>query len=152
MLLATHNADEALDFCDRAAILHQGRLLAIGSPDHLLRGLGAERFQIGTRTPGHVVFPDLERAGALRNIVRTPDGDGWTVLECDIRGGDGQAAAVLAAMVRAGAEIGHFVRVQPALAELMEHQIQVVRRSELGRCLGSLPSSARIFGRPSAIG
>ena len=123
VLLATHNAEEALDLCDRAAILHQGRLLAIGSPSYLLRRLGAERFQIGTRTPGHAVFSDLERAGALGNLARAPNGDGWTVLECDIRGGEGQSAAVLAAMVRAGAEIGRFVRVQPALAELMEHQI-----------------------------
>jgi len=124
VLLATHNADEALELCDRAAILHQGRLLAIGPPNQLLRGLGTERFQIGTRTPGHAVFSDLERAGALGNIERAPNDDGWTVLECDIRGGEGQSAAVLAAMVRAGAEIGRFVRLQPALAELMEHQIQ----------------------------
>ncbi len=36
VLLSTHDLDEAQRLCDRVAILHRGRLVALGSPDELL--------------------------------------------------------------------------------------------------------------------
>ena len=42
VLVTTHYMDEAARLCDRVAIIDHGRLVAIGSPDELIRGLGAD--------------------------------------------------------------------------------------------------------------
>ncbi|MEY3225479.1 MAG: hypothetical protein RLZZ536_98, partial [Planctomycetota bacterium] len=42
VLLTTHYMDEAERLCDRVAIFDRGRILAIDSPQNLIRGLGAE--------------------------------------------------------------------------------------------------------------
>ena len=42
ILLTTHYLDEAQRLCDRVAIIHEGSLVALGSPAALLAGLGRE--------------------------------------------------------------------------------------------------------------
>ena len=42
ILLTTHYLEEAERLCDRVAIVHQGRIVALGAPAALLRGLGPE--------------------------------------------------------------------------------------------------------------
>ena len=40
ILLTTHYLDEAQRLCDRVAIIHEGSIVALDSPDALLAGLG----------------------------------------------------------------------------------------------------------------
>jgi ABC-type multidrug transport system ATPase subunit len=42
VLLTTHYLDEAEELCDRVAIIHEGRIVALDSPAALLAGLGRE--------------------------------------------------------------------------------------------------------------
>jgi ABC-2 type transport system ATP-binding protein len=42
ILLTTHYLDEAQRLCDRVAIMHAGRIVALDTPDALMRGLGRE--------------------------------------------------------------------------------------------------------------
>src|SRR5947209_4428142 len=42
ILLTTHYLDEAERLCDRVAIVHEGRIVALDTPDALLAGLGTE--------------------------------------------------------------------------------------------------------------
>ena len=42
ILLTTHYLDEAEQLCDRVAIMHEGRIVALDSPAALLAGLGRE--------------------------------------------------------------------------------------------------------------
>ena len=42
ILLTTHYLEEAQRLCDRVAIVHQGTMVALDTPDALLRGLGSE--------------------------------------------------------------------------------------------------------------
>src|ERR1051325_2196091 len=42
MFITTHYMQEAEDFCDRVAFIHQGRIRTIGTPDELKAGLGPE--------------------------------------------------------------------------------------------------------------
>src|SRR5207248_8672490 len=46
ILLTTHYLDEAERLCDRVAIVHQGRIVALDTPAALLAGLGREIVQL----------------------------------------------------------------------------------------------------------
>ena len=51
ILLTTHYLDEAERLCDRIAIMHAGRIVALGTPADLLGTLGAEILEL--RVSGH---------------------------------------------------------------------------------------------------
>ncbi len=46
ILLTTHYLDEAEQLCDRIAIMHEGRVVALNRPDALLAGLGRELVEL----------------------------------------------------------------------------------------------------------
>jgi ABC-2 type transport system ATP-binding protein len=46
VLLTTHYLDEAQTLCDRVAIIHSGRIVALDTPDGLLAGLGGEVLEL----------------------------------------------------------------------------------------------------------
>jgi ABC-2 type transport system ATP-binding protein len=52
LLLTTHYLDEAEQLCDRIAIMHAGRIVALDTPSALLAGLGRELLEL--RVPGDV--------------------------------------------------------------------------------------------------
>jgi ABC-2 type transport system ATP-binding protein len=64
VLWTTHNMDEASKICDRVAILHKGRLLAVGKPDAIR--------ETARRT--NVVIAEVDQAGddLLHGIERIP--------------------------------------------------------------------------------
>ncbi|MFD4626585.1 ATP-binding cassette domain-containing protein [Streptomyces sp. NPDC058475] len=43
VLVTTHYMDEADQYCDRVALMHRGRVRALGTPEELRRGLGERR-------------------------------------------------------------------------------------------------------------
>jgi ABC-2 type transport system ATP-binding protein len=51
IVLTTHYLDEAQRLCDRVAIMHEGSLVALDSPQSLLSGLGHEILEL--RVDGH---------------------------------------------------------------------------------------------------
>ncbi|HAR42048.1 MAG TPA: ABC transporter [Bdellovibrionales bacterium] len=62
ILLSTHYMEEAERLCDRVAIIHQGKILACDSPEHLIQGqIGTEPVEEEIR-PGfrHRRAPNLE--------------------------------------------------------------------------------------------
>ena len=61
LLLTTHYLDEAEQLCDRIAIMHAGRIVALDTPAALLAGLGRELLEL--RMPGDV----SAAAAALRS-------------------------------------------------------------------------------------
>ena len=61
VLLTTHYLDEAERLCDRVAIVHEGRIVALDSPDTLLAGLG--RAIVEVRVQGRVELCRLELGG-----------------------------------------------------------------------------------------
>ncbi|MDB4884104.1 MAG: transporter ATP-binding protein [Gemmatimonadetes bacterium] len=121
VVMATHSAEEALGLCDRVAVLNKGRLLAVGVAAALEREFSDERYRVRTREPVHRAWRDLESAGAITNrVVGDVDTDGWTSVECHVPGGVEAAAALLAALTRAGVPVAGFDRVALSLAELIE--------------------------------
>jgi len=120
VLLATHNAEEAFELCDRVAVMNRGKLLAQGSA-HLLaeRFLGA-RFRVVTTTPRHPAVAELERRGAFVRLGdAVEEGDAWFAVT--LRLGDAAAApAVLHELVTRGVSVARFERVPLSLADLIE--------------------------------
>ncbi|MFI6340215.1 ATP-binding cassette domain-containing protein [Streptomyces sp. NPDC050535] len=65
VLVTTHYMDEADQYCDRVALMHHGRIHALGTPTELRTGLGERR---GTTKPGELptledVFRDIAGSG-----------------------------------------------------------------------------------------
>lgn len=65
VLVTTHYMDEADQYCDRVALMHHGRVHALGTPEELRRGLGERR---GITEPGELptledVFRDIAGSG-----------------------------------------------------------------------------------------
>src|SRR6266700_3231339 len=50
-VLTTHYLDEAERLCDRVAIVHEGRIVALDTPRRLLAGLGAEIVELRVADP-----------------------------------------------------------------------------------------------------
>jgi ABC-2 type transport system ATP-binding protein len=120
IVLATHNADEALCFCDRVLVLNRGRVLAVGTARDLATRFGEERYRILTTEPDHEGFTRLENLGTIRRLpTRAPTIDGWQMVECAIPGGPANSASVLRALVESGASVSRLERVEPSLADLI---------------------------------
>jgi ABC-2 type transport system ATP-binding protein len=66
VLLTTHFMEEAERLCDRVAILDHGRIVALDSPEELVRGLGRESRVVFTADPGF----DPGSLQGLRSVSR----------------------------------------------------------------------------------
>jgi ABC-2 type transport system ATP-binding protein len=124
VLLATHSSDEALGLCDRVAVLNRGRMLAMGTPDDLLRQFGDDRYRVWTTAPDHSAFDALRRAGAAVQWDRAePSEGGWWRVEIHLSGGLEHAARVLQELVAAGVPIARFEHVALSLGDLIDRVV-----------------------------
>lgn len=121
VLLATHDADEVWDLCDRVGVLERGRLLAVDRTAVLRDRAGNDRFRLwlrveaaeSARATAALAGISLERRGAAIEA-------GWEEFECAISGTAEGAARVLGALVNTGHEVARFERTAPSLADLIE--------------------------------
>ena len=122
VLLATHDADEAFELCDRLAVLHHGRLVAQGTARELAKVAGDHRYRLAV--------PAARQGAALQILVQhglstfalsaADDEAGWVTLAGELPGGRAAAAAVTERLVAGGVPVGEFAQVPLALADLIE--------------------------------
>ncbi|HEX6533357.1 MAG TPA: ABC transporter ATP-binding protein [Gemmatimonadaceae bacterium] len=126
VLIATHNAEEALELCDRVAVLDRGRLRASGTPEELSRRIAGARFRLVTRGASGPVLVELARRGVIRDLVpgETEEGSGWHAVTVAISGGAAGAAAVAGALAAAGVELAALEAVRLPLADLIERVVR----------------------------
>ena len=125
VLLATHNAEEALELCDRVAVLNRGRLLAAGTAQSIASELGDDRYRLWTSDPGHPGIAALSERGVVGAVsMRGTDESGWSVLEMDVPGGLERAAQVVAFLTEQGVAIARFEHVDLSLADLIERVVE----------------------------
>jgi ABC-2 type transport system ATP-binding protein len=72
IVLTTHYLDEAERLCDRVAIVHEGRIVALDRPQALLDELGPEIVELRVHGPGEPLLSFLRERGVI--------GDGSFVL------------------------------------------------------------------------
>lgn len=128
VLLATHDADEVWELCDRVAVLERGRLLAVDGTAALRHRTGGAHYELwvaegrlAAATEALAAF-GAEVAGAGPAVEA-----GWDAARATIPGDAARAAEALAALHGAGIPVARFARVAPSLADLIE---RVVRTSE----------------------
>lgn len=132
VMLATHDADEVRELCDRLGILENGRLLVVGSTDDLLHTVGCHRYRLVAATALDAELRTLQSHG----VVADPRparrlGDGWWEVEVDIPGGREAASRVVEELVGGGARVAALTRRELPLAELIE--TVVARAAQRGR-------------------
>ena len=121
ILLATHNAEEALELCDRLAVLNHGRLLAVGTVDELRQEAGDDTYRSWLRAPEGWTSERLEgMSGAHSPTDRGVNGEGWQVVDVRVPGGAEDAASLLFAMQQSGVSVSRFQRLEMTLADLLE--------------------------------
>jgi ABC-2 type transport system ATP-binding protein len=62
-VITTHYLDEAERLCDRIAIVHGGRIVALDTPVALLAGLGEEIVELRVAADGDRTLAELQRRG-----------------------------------------------------------------------------------------
>jgi ABC-2 type transport system ATP-binding protein len=125
VLLATHNTEEALELCDRVAILDHGRVLEVGSAGDLSRSLVVQQYRARARRFQPGVFESLQEMGLVAEIHRREQVDEWEVVDFTISEGDDTAATVLAELAGRGTALVEFQPLPVTLADVIE---QAVRR------------------------
>jgi ABC-2 type transport system ATP-binding protein len=120
VLLATHNADEAFELCDRVGVLHQGRLLATAPAARLAATLGDDQWAFHTTDPGHRLWQALAGAPDAVQVAPTVDGGGWHTVRLPLAGGPDAAARAVARLTADGVTVGGVERLRLPLAELLE--------------------------------
>ena len=63
ILLTTHYLDEAQRLCDRVAIIHLGKIVALDTPARLLAGLGSEILELRVDGDGDTALASLRARG-----------------------------------------------------------------------------------------
>lgn len=104
VLLSTHYMEEAAELCDQIVIMDQGRIIAQGEPDALLRHHFSERL---------VRLPEADIAGELDSLgCRIKNRNGWVeILTTDVN-------MTLAGLLQRGADLSHLQVRQRNLEDL----------------------------------
>ena len=119
VLLATHDPDEALDLCDRVAIMDRGRIVALGTPAQLAHEFAEQRYRLWMRPVGRSIQQALATSDLCVRRITELDTEEWVVLELDLTPSADGVVEVLARLVQQGLPIGRFEKVQPTVADLM---------------------------------
>ena len=116
ILLATHSTEEAMQLCDRAALLVRGRIVATDTLQNLQAAVGGARVRV------RVDAAHEARARALLHLpvdVISAAADGMVTLDATLPDLV-HAPVVVEALVRAGVRVAEFAPIALSLADLLE--------------------------------
>lgn len=124
VLLATHDADEVWDLCDRVGVLERGHLLAVDATAVLRHRAGGNRHRLWVRADATAMALAAATTAGVVLEGRGPSVEpGWETFECVIGDGAEGAARVLRTLATAGVEVARFERTEPSLADLIERVV-----------------------------
>jgi len=111
VILSTHNLAEASELCDRVAIIRQGQIIAIGSPNEL-----AQRFAAGVTVSIEVGAGQADRAAkALPSPIMVEVINGRTLR---VANADQDVPAIVRKLVEAGHDVHAVTPHQPTLEDV----------------------------------
>jgi ABC-type multidrug transport system ATPase subunit len=125
VLLATHDADDVWNLCDRVAVLEKGELLALDNTAALRARVGDEVYRIWLRDSQLQEHAALARNASIPVLSCKPTSDaGWTECAVEISGGSSRAADYMAEVQRSGIAVARFEKTAPDLAELIDRVVR----------------------------
>jgi ABC-2 type transport system ATP-binding protein len=110
--LTTHSMEEAERLCDRVLIMDHGRIVALDTPEALIRSRGGDRRVVFTLAPG---APPVAHLDALPAGYRTEQTDGHLTVHGH---GDRFVSSVVYAVENAGVPFLDLRTVQPSLEDV----------------------------------
>ena len=119
VLLATHDADEVRDLCNRVAVIDEGSILTAGATTELMAAYAEDRYRVWTTSPDHPAFLGLDG-----HRGQAPDTNGWVPVDIPVTGGDAEASAVLAQLIGASVPVARFHKVELSLAHFLRRVIE----------------------------
>ena len=121
VLLATHQAEEAFELCDRVAVLDRGHLLAAGRASELGREAAEDRHHLWTTAPDHHELRALESQRLIADVaIGDTEADGWSRMTLRVPGGNEGAASLLRRLAMAQVPVARLERIEPTLADILE--------------------------------
>ena len=124
VLLATHDADEVWELCDRVGVLERGRLLAVDATTVMRHRAGSDRFIVWLRRfSAAASIARAATAGVTMQRLGPAPEEGWDEYACDIIGGVSAAAHLLGVITAGAEEVARFERMTPSLADLIERVV-----------------------------
>jgi ABC-2 type transport system ATP-binding protein len=128
VVITTHDMDEAAELSDRVAIIDHGTLLALDTPDRLVRGMHSDRTLDCTVEPGPTgeaaaLALALAGLGGVRTVdqLDDPSGTGWR-FRIDVEGEAAPFVAPVATLVAdAGAKLTDVRLGEPNLEDVFIH-------------------------------
>lgn len=125
VVLATHSTEEAMELCDRVAILDHGKLLALGSTNEISQRFSDQVYSLWTRNPHHpaILMLDAEERARLIDVFPAEEG-GWYCVRFAIQGGMDQSTEILGCLSASGVDVARFERKSLSLADLIERVVQ----------------------------
>ena len=125
VILATHDPEEALELCDRLAVLDRGRIVAQGTASELAGIAGEQRFRVVIRRGQEPAALRLLAGMGLSSFepLTALSVDGWIAMEGDLPGGEACSAAALRGLLDANLSVAEFARIPMPLAEIIERLV-----------------------------
>lgn len=124
VLLATHDAEEAFELCDRLAVLDRGSVIAHGSAAELAAVAGENRYRISVAADRSGDAQRIILAAGLDPFIERPAVEsGWRELEGAIPGGPQACADLTRRLVAEGVPVSELSRVALSLADLIERLV-----------------------------
>jgi len=111
-VITTHYLDEAERLCDRIAIMHEGRIVALDRPQALLSALGAEIVELRVEHDPAGALAALQGRGVARDTAFAVGG----TLTLPV--GEGASGAVIAAIEALGIEAQALTTRKPTLDDV----------------------------------
>jgi ABC-2 type transport system ATP-binding protein len=125
VLLATHDADEAFELCDRLAVLDRGAVVARGTAAELGRLAGENRYRLLVPSAQVATTREAIVTAGLGEFAMLPsDEEGWDVLEGPIPGGAPACAELTRGLNAVGLLVGELARVPLSLATMIERLVE----------------------------
>ena len=124
MVLATHNLNEAEQLCDRVAIMHHGRIKAMGSVREL-RSLfqTKEKCKLHVRHLSESIMTHLSNIDGVFNCIITNQHDNVADLEIMISNRSAVLPRILQVVVSSGAEVSNCQLGELPLEEIFIHAL-----------------------------
>ena len=140
VVLATHDGDEAFDWCDRVMVMHQGRTLAVDTADAMAQRFGDAVIGVWTTEPSAPALQALCAHGLAHEVSSEVMTDSmsdaataastapeWQCVRVRLPNGPHAAAAVLRHLIEHGVPVSRFERLDRSLADLLDRVVQAKR-------------------------